>query len=444
MNAVSYVPDPALLIDVRKMISSEFPNVGELDAEELASEAYCTLLELARSGEEIKNPAGTIRQIARRDLLDDRKMRSAVYRTTPLAPESMEFQDLEDAGSGMLSELEAASTEARLNAIVSTLTKRQQAVFKCRYALGMSAAEAAATCKLGRSTVKREWNTALEAAMQALSGFEGDVFSRAQLKAVHAYVFRLDELAADDPQRQLVENDPATRQLALEMRESIRSQAGAIDLNATLAGLGLLAGGVSLTAIAAFIRGKLTGASASQSAGAGSAAGGGGGSLLAAGAGGKVAAGCAAVLCVGGGAAAIKATSDKDSGAKDPAPIERSVDAPPAPPSLSTPVDTRTQPASNGSSNSDQGRAGDGDGGKPGHPDDGGKPGHPDDAASGPGTNTDAAVTGEEFDPLASPAPAAPVTPAPSSTGGSSDSSSGGSSAGSNTDAAIGGSEFGP
>lgn len=442
MSVAHYVPDPALLLDVRKMISSEFPSVGDLDAEELASEAYCTLLELARSGEEIKNPAGTIRQIARRDLLDDRKKRSAVYRATPLAPESLEFHELEDVGGEMLSELDAASTEARLNAIVSTLTKRQQAVFKCRYALGMSAAEAAETCKLGRSTVKREWNTVLEAAMEALSGFEGDVFSRAQLKAVHAYVFHLEELAANDPQRQLVENDPATRQLAREMRDSIRWQAGAIDLNATLAGLGVLAGGISLTALAAFIRGKLTGASASQSAGAGSAAGGGGGSLLAAGAGGKVAAGCAAVICVGGGAAAIKATSDKDTGPRERPAIERTVDGPPAP-SLSTPVDTRTQPAANGSSSSDQDKTGNGDGGKPGHPDDGGKPGHPDDTPSGPGTNTDAAVTGEEFDPLASPAPAAPAAPAaPSPTG--SDSSSGGSSAGTNTDAAIGGSEFGP
>ena len=40
MSTASYVPDPALLIDVRKMISSEFPHVAELDAEELASEAY--------------------------------------------------------------------------------------------------------------------------------------------------------------------------------------------------------------------------------------------------------------------------------------------------------------------------------------------------------------------------------------------------------------------
>lgn len=442
MSVASHVPDPALLLDVRKMISSEFPNVGELDAEELASEAYCTLLELARSGEQIRNPAGTIRQIARRDLLDDRKKRSAVYRTTPLAPESLEFHELEDDGAEMLSELEAASTEARLHAIVSTLTKRQQAVFKCRFALGMSAAEAAEACKLGRSTVKREWNTALEAAMEALSGFEGELFSRAQLKAVHAYVFHLDELAADDPQRQLVDNDPATRQLAREMRDSIRSQAAAIDLNATLAGLGVLGGGLSLAALGAFIRGKLTGAGASESAGAAGAAGGGGGGLLAAGAGSKVAAGCAAALCVGGGMAAIRATNDKDAPTRGRAAIERTVDGPPAPPSMSTPIDPQMQPGSSSPSGASQGKGG--DGGRPGHPDGGGKPGHPDEDPAGTGSGTDAAVTSEEFDPLASPS-TTPVTPTPSSTdSGGSPPSSGGSSAGSSTDAAIGGSEFGP
>ena len=437
MTRGTLIPDPALIEDVRRMISSEFPRVGELDAEEFASEAYCALLEIARSGVEIKNPAATIRQIARRDLLDDRKDRSQVYRATPLAPESVEFHELADLEPEMLSGLEEASTGARLSAIVATLTKRQQAVFKCRFALGMSAAETATTCKLGRSTVKREWSAALEAALEALAGFEGEIFGRAQLKAVHAYVFRFGELADEDPSRRLVEDDPATYQLMVEMRASMRQQAGAVDLKATLAGVGLLGGGFSMAALAGLIRGKLSGAGASQGAGAGTAAsaGGGGGGLLAAGTGSKIAAGCAALLCAGGGAAAIKASSEHDKPASDRAAAERPAAGPPAPPpaAMSSPIDPQPQAVS-----SSLGDREGNDGGRPDHRSNGSNPSGPDRNPTPASATEDAAA--EEFDPLAAPsapAPAPSTTPAPSSSGGS-------SSSGSGTTGSISGNEFGP
>jgi RNA polymerase sigma factor (sigma-70 family) len=212
--------------DRRRVIAYLRPRFGralnEDDFEDVAQEAWTTMLRRERRGETIRDPLAFMRSVAwrtARDMLRDRH-------DTAVDPSDQVLEATEDPGGSPAMRMSQRVDLARAIEAVEQLPAAERAAYRSRFLEELTTREACKRLGVARSTYHDRLRRAIESVQATL---EPKRFAELERKLLGAYVAGLASRAEERRAERLIRTDPHAAAVARELQRAHEATAAALS-----------------------------------------------------------------------------------------------------------------------------------------------------------------------------------------------------------------------